>query len=213
MAYSVENLVNMALDAIGYPLHVGYIYEGSPAARVALEVYGQTRDELLVVGDWPFAQRQVAAAAVAGQTPPTPWANEYQYPTDCLRLLYVRPGPLTGGTRNNDPQPVLFTVWNDNRVATPVEAILSDQSSAVLMYVGRVTDPGTWQPNFIKAFVAALAQKFAVMLAKDLQMLMARSQLADKAHIEGATVTDATISPTTTETVQTEAVSRGGQQR
>ncbi len=212
MAYSVENLVNMAASAIGYPKQIGDIYEGSPLAKVALAVYGQTRDELMEFGDWPFAQREVAAAAVAGQTPPSPWANEYQYPSDCLRLLYVRPGPLTGGTRNNDPQPVLFQIWNDNRPATPVQAILSDQSSAILMYVGRVTDPGTWTPAFIKAFVAALAEKFAFspLLQKDIQLASARAQMAEKDRIEGGLVNAMTIAPTAGEMA---AVESGGRAR
>lgn len=195
MAYSVENMVNMALDAIGYPRHIADIYEGSPAARVALEIYGQTRDELLQFGEWPFALREVSLTAVAAQTPPSPWGFEYVYPTDCLRVLYVRPGPLTGGVRSTDPQPVLFRVWNDQRPSPPVEAILSDQSAAVLMYVGRVTDPATWQPNFVKALVDALAQKFSFMLVKDSTLSQLRILQSDRATLAGMAVDDQTIAP------------------
>jgi hypothetical protein len=213
VAYSVENIVNMALDAIGYSRHIADIYEGSPAARVALEIYGQTRDELLQFGDWPFAQREVAAAAVVGQTPPTPWTSEYQWPADCLRLLYVRPGPLTGGARSNDPQPVLFQIWNDNRPATPVLAILTDQVSAILMYVGRVTDPGTWTPNFVKALVAALAEKMAFMLPKDAQLGAQRAAMAEKDKIEGMAVNDMTIAPTPEAMAAAAGASMNGRQR
>lgn len=193
MAYSVEDIVNMGLDAIGYPRHIGDIYEGSPAARVALEIYGETRDEVLQAGDWPFAQREVALTAVVGQVAPSPWAFEYQYPSDCLRVLYVRPGPLTGGARDDDPQPVLYQIANDTRPGTPVEAILSDTDSAILMYVGQVTDPATWQPNFIKALVAKLAEKMAFMLAHELGQI--RAQMAARDTLEGLAVTDLTIAP------------------
>ena len=178
--YSVEDLVNMALDLIGYTRHIADIYEGSAASRVALAYYGQTRDELLVAGEWPFALREVVLAAVAGQTPPSPWQYEYQYPSDCLRMRYIRPGPLTGGTRSTDPQPVLFRPFNDQRPATPIQAILCDLPTPVLIYQGQVTDPATWTPEFIKAFVAALARKLSFGLFKSTQIIQDRVQLAER---------------------------------
>lgn len=175
MTLAVEDIVNLALDAIGFSRHIGDIYEGSPAARVALEVYGQTRDEVLQAGDWPFALREALLVAVAAVTPPSPWLYEYTYPTDCLRIRYVRPGPLTGATtREFDPQPVLFRPWNDQRPATPVRAILCDLSSAVLIYNGKVTNPGTWEPEFVRALVAALETKMSLALTEQAELLKLR---------------------------------------
>src|SRR5580693_6014637 len=109
----------MALDVIGYTRHVNDIYEGSAASRVALAYYRQTRQETIQMGNWPFSYREVALTALSGATPPTPWANEYTFPTDCMRIRYIRPGALTGGTRNNDPTPLLFQEWNDARQSPP----------------------------------------------------------------------------------------------
>jgi hypothetical protein len=39
---TIESICNQALDVIGYARHIGNIYEGSKAARVALDLYGQT---------------------------------------------------------------------------------------------------------------------------------------------------------------------------
>ena len=191
MANSVEDLVNEALEEIGYPRPIGDIYEGSPAAIAALQVYGRTRDELLAEGDWPFALRQVALTVVAAQTPPSPWGFEYSYPTDCLRVRYIRPGPLTTGTRSLDPQPQLFMTWNDTRPATPVRAILSDQTGAVLMYIGKVTNPTTWDPGYTKAIIKALAQKLAFRLANTPDMIRARIALSAQATEQGMNVSDA----------------------
>ena len=188
MTYAPEDLCNMALNQIGYARPIADIYEGSAAARVALAYYGQTRDELLSLGEWPFALREVALSAVSGQTPPSPWQNEYQYPGDCLRIRYVRPGPLTGGTRNNDPQPVLFRPWNDNRPSPPVQAILCDLVSPVLIYQGKVTDPGTWTPEFIRALVGALAKKLAFGLFKGADIIKARVELSEMDIAQGQMV-------------------------
>jgi hypothetical protein len=49
---TVENICNQALDVIGYARHIGNIYEGSKAARVALDLYVQTRDEVLASQPW-----------------------------------------------------------------------------------------------------------------------------------------------------------------
>lgn len=190
MAYAIEDLVNMALDEIGYSKHVGDIYEGSPAARVALEIYGQSRDELLQMGEWPFAQREVVLTVVGGQTAPTPWVYEFNYPADCLRIKYIRPGPLTGGTINNDPQPVLFRPWNDQRPGTPIRAILCSLASPVLIYIGKVTDPGTWPPEFIKALVRHLAEQMAFMLPQSPETTKAAIALSQRAASDAMSVDD-----------------------
>jgi hypothetical protein len=190
MAIGVEDLCNMAIRAAGLPMRIEAYYDGSPASRVALELYGQARDELLQEGDWPFCFREVALVAVPDQTPPTPWAYEYGYPTDCLRMRYIRPGPLTGGTENYDPQPVLFRPWNDNRPSPAVEAILTDTPDAVLIYNARVTDPGTWQPEFTKALVASLALKFASAFPQSVEAVKGVAVMAEQDRAEAMAVDD-----------------------
>ena len=187
-ASSVEDVVNLALRNIGYKKRVAWIYEGSPAARAALEIYGQTRDELLQAGDWPFALREVVLS-VALAPPPSPWQNEYQAPADCLRLRYVRPGPLTGGTRSTDPQPALFRTWNDNRTVPAVRAILCDLNPAVAIYTARVTDPGTWTANFTDALAVRLGAKLAPILA-DQNMQKTALAVAEGERQQGMRVDD-----------------------
>src|ERR1700675_3707960 len=189
MAYAVEDICNMALDSIGYTRHIAHIYEGSPAARVCLAIYGQTRDSLLQAGDWPFAMREVSLVA-SGQIPPSPWQNEYLYPGDCLRMRYIRPGPLTGGKRSLDPQPVLFRPFNDQRPNPPILAILCDLAGAVLIYNGQVTDPGTWLPGFTKALVGELAKKLSFGLFKSADIIKGRIGLAEMDQQEGMNVDD-----------------------
>lgn len=189
MTLAVEDIVNMSLDAIGWPGHIAWIYEGSPAARVALEIYGTVRDTLLEQGDWPFAMAEVLLVT-NGQTPPSSWSFEYAYPSDCLRMRYVRPGPLTGGTINYDPQPQLFRPYFDIRTAPPARAILSNLSSAVLIYNAKVTNPASWDAGFTSALVSALAAKMAFMLPQSADTAKAAIGLATRDRADAMTVDD-----------------------
>lgn len=189
MTYAVEDLVNMALDQIGYPNHIGTIYEGSPAARVALEVYSITRDALLEQGDWPFAMAEVLLVSNA-QTPPSDWTSEYTYPSDCLRVRYVRPGPLTGGTTNYDPQPQLFRTYFDIRTSPPARAILCNLASAVLTYNARVTNPASWDSGFVSALVSALAARMAFMLPQSADTAKAAYANAQNERVNAMMVDD-----------------------
>lgn len=191
MAYSSpEDVINAALTSIGYARLIGDIYEGTPAARVALTYYGQTRDELLAAGGWPFAERQAALVAVGAAAPPSPWGFEYAYPADCLRVRYVRPGPLAGGPRSFDPQPILFQVYNDQTQNPPVLSILSDQAAGVLVYVGKITNPAEWVPGFTKAMIGALAAKLSFGLFKSAEVVKARVELGGLDVAEGMMVDD-----------------------
>lgn len=184
------NLVNQALDAIGFPKHIAEFYEGSPAARVALEVYAQTRDELIQSGDWAFALAEVALNT-NGQTPPTPWSYEYNYPPDCVRIRYIRPGALVGGTRTNDPQPILFRPFNDQRI--PAQAILCDITPATLIYSRSIIDPGEWDDGFTQAYIASLAEKLAFGLSVQAEIIKARVGLSARDIEAGRSMDDTTV--------------------
>ena len=71
MALSVEDILNAALRRVGYQPPIGDIYEGSPAARTALDFYAQTRDALLSEFDWSFARQSVDLGAPI-KTAPAP---------------------------------------------------------------------------------------------------------------------------------------------
>lgn len=174
---SPADVVNLALRRIGYKGSVGNLYDGSEAAKDALDIYGQTRDQLLRQGDWGFAERNITltllkSAPVGGYIPPTvwstaypplPWLFEYSRPTDCLKIRSVKSVPLF--VPNFDPQPQLYTEANDNALAPPAQVILCNIAAAVLTYTGQVTDPTNWEPDFVEAFAAALARRLAPRLA------------------------------------------------
>lgn len=151
MAAAVEDLVNQALRALGARRRIGSIYEGSEAAKVALEVYGQTRDALLRSKSWSFAQQTVPLVALVA-VPPWPWPYEYVWPVNCLLVRGILP-PLFPSP-NFSPSDILFTPYND-----PVSgrAILTTVSPATAVFTAQVTNPAQWEAGFTGALVAALA--------------------------------------------------------
>ncbi len=170
---SPADAVNAALVRLGYRLRVGSLFDGSDAAKNALDVYAQTRDELLRQNDWGFAERNIAAtllkSAPAAYVPPTvwnpalnpplPWRFEYVYPGDCLKVRAVKPTPIF--LPDYDPQPFVFSVINDNLLNPPAKAIVCNAANAILVYTGQVTDPITWEADFTEAFIDALAEVMA----------------------------------------------------
>jgi hypothetical protein len=172
-----EGVCNLALRRIAHPYPIGFIYEGSPAARVALEIYGQTRDELLRGSDWDFARQAVGLTmlktAPAGgygfmnpwtnAYPPPPWVYEYAYPSGALMIRSVRPTPIV--MPEYDPQPNVFVLGNDNSLSPPAKVILTNLAGAQAVYTAQVTDPTQWNVQFTEALVSALATRFQLALA------------------------------------------------
>lgn len=173
---SPADVVNLALQRIGYKGRVGNLYDGSTAANDALDIYAQTRDELLRQEDWGFCERNVALTLLKqapaayipptawdpAQYPPPPWLYQYGYPGDCLKVRAVKGVPLF--VPNFDPQPNLWSIANDNAFAPPRKVILCNVPAAVLTYSGQVLDPASWEADFVEAFAAALGRRLAPAL-------------------------------------------------
>ena len=173
---SPADVVNVTLQRIGYKLRVGSLYDGSKAANDALDIYAQTRDEVMRQDDWSFAERNVSmtllkSAPVAGYIPPTtwsttypplPWLFEYAWPDDCLKVRAVKPVPLF--LPEFDPQPCIFGLENDNSLTPPAKVILCNVPNAVLVYTGQVTDPANWEADFVEAICGALGRRLAPAL-------------------------------------------------
>lgn len=175
---SPADCVNIALRKIGYKLRVGSLFEGSLAAKNALDLYAQTRDQLLRQNDWGFAERNLAMtlqkfAPVGGYIPPVtwnpntnppiPWRFQYARPPDCLKIRSVKPTPLF--VPNNDPQPHVFGEANDTTLTPPAQVILCNVANALLVYTGQITDLTAWEADTVETFIDALAERLAPSLA------------------------------------------------
>jgi hypothetical protein len=172
------DLVNNSLRRIGYKKRIGNIFDGSAASKIALDLYAQTRDQLMFENDWGFAERNVVAtllkqAPAQGYFPPVqwdptvnpspPWLFEYTYPTDALKIRAMRAMPLF--TFDFDPQPNVFATENDNYYTPAQRVILCNVPNAMIVYTGRVNDLTTWDDDAIEAFASALGRRLAPALA------------------------------------------------
>lgn len=173
MALAVEDILNSALSRIGYQTPIGYIFEGSRAARVAVQFYSQERDDVLSSNDWQFARQQVAltvlkTAPVGGYNISTPWTTayplqpwiyEYAYPNGCLKVRSIRRS--MNAVPNYDPVPNTFTDANDPALTTAAKVILTNVPNAIASFTGRVIDPAQWlDPSFVEALIDRMALRF-----------------------------------------------------
>lgn len=173
---SPEDVINLALVRIGYKTRIGSIWEGSLAAKKALDCYAQTRDAMLRAFDWGFAERNVALtlikqAPVGGYVPPNTWSSAYPpppwlaecvYPVDCLKVRSVKNVPMF--VPNFSPQPYLFSVDNDPSLSEPSKVVLCNVYPGILVYTGQITNCADWEPDYTEALASALGRRLAIVL-------------------------------------------------
>ena len=116
-------------------------------ARLCNSFYADTRDAVLRLHPWNFAITSASLAKLS-TAPAYGFANQFALPTNpyCLRVL---------GMEYED---YIFKVEN---VATHGRVLLTDEATANIIYVARITDTNL----FDAMFVDVLTQKLAVDLA------------------------------------------------
>lgn len=179
MAQTVTMLCNAALQRAKFRgPKIGTLYDGSPGARMALDEYSRTRDNLLGTRDWDFARQTVSLGAPiktapaggygnnpwTSAYPPPDWIYEYAYPPNTIEVKALLPSPIFVPVAM--PRYILFEKANDTALAQPV--ILTNLNNAFAMIIGRVTDPEQWtDANFADALVDALTARFVEAMAND----------------------------------------------
>ncbi len=145
---SIESIVNQSLDLIGYKRHIGTIWDGSPAARVALNAYAETRDEMLGIQPWMFARAFYTLEPRMGASGEM---FAFTRPASAIVVLDVFPA---------DPDPLapepcrwLETYFDGERI------ILSPAVTAVAAVTDRVLNPNDWPPDFTMVVIQSLARR------------------------------------------------------
>lgn len=198
MATSVEDICNAALQRAKYKPLIGSIWEGSWAARLALNYYGQTRDNLLNSMDWDFARQSISLGnplksmpaggyGVGGWNPtinpPLPWQYEYAYPASCIMVRSVLPTPTVFPVRN--PMPNIFVAGND--AVSGLKVILTNLANARAIITARITDPSKWQDA---GFQEALIDALAALFIENMEQEQSPVQLAERDARQMATSAD-----------------------
>jgi len=152
MTSQVE-IYNLALMNIGLSETVASLEERSKARIICSQFWQITRDAVLAEFNWPFATKFETLALIADET--KPWQYTYQYPTDCLKALYL----VMDGLLQPDEkmQPEYETAYGDDG-----RVILTNYPNAVLAYITRVEDTGRFPPLFVIALAWRLASHIAM---------------------------------------------------
>ena len=157
MPNNVEAVVNQAVDLIGYKRHIGSIWDGTRPARVALNAFSQTRDEVLALQSWPFALRRYGLVTTT-PTPAFPWLYRYAYPTGVIRLLdvyEVQP--------DEESEEVRVSLWQEDAEGA-VRTVVTRFTPAAAVAVSQFTDLTKWPPEFTALVLQGLAQKLAQLV-------------------------------------------------
>lgn len=170
---SPADVVNLALGRIGYKLRVGSLYDGSAAAKKALDVYAQTRDAVLRQNDFGFAEK-IAGGTLSGQGAPAPWSFEYLYPTDCLRLRNMFNSTYLAN--KNNPLSNLYTVAN---TALSGKVIWTNNTGMTFVYTAQITDPSKWEALFVEMLATELGKRLGASLAgaESVKMMMEEEKM------------------------------------
>jgi hypothetical protein len=140
MASEVD-ICNLALNKIGQNTIIS-LTEDSKAARICNLFYADTRDSLLRQHPWNFAVKRVELAKLT-TTPVFGFDNEFQLPSDCLRVMY---------TNLQFPQ---------DKFRIEGKKLLADSDSIKVEYISRVEDTTQFDALFVDALWMSLAARIS----------------------------------------------------
>jgi hypothetical protein len=146
---SQTEIANRALTKLG-ATRITSITENSKGARVMNAIYDTVRQAELRKRNWSFALARTSLPKL-GAAPDWGYANQYQLPTDYLRLtqvndIYVVPSLAAYVNQDNSPY------------AIEGRAILTDFGAPLkIRYVRDITDTGLFDALFVEAFASKLA--------------------------------------------------------
>lgn len=164
---TAPQVVNSALEQVAAQTRIASLTDNSPEARAANVVYAPTVQLMLRELDPDFARFTAALTLAGAPTPVPPWAYEYLYPADCVRLRQVRPPRNGAGSLAdpNDPQPIRANVAFDIIAAENTKVILSNQQNALAVYTTSRVSEAQWDSVFTDAVIRRLANPLAMALS------------------------------------------------
>lgn len=166
---SKVGIANLALADLGAD-PIADFAEGSEEAKLVTLRYDAAVDTVLRAHPWnsAIARAQLAKALVA---PLFGYASAYQLPSDpyCLRALEL----------NDDPE-LVFKI--EGRL------LVTDETSALLRYIARVTDTSQYDALLVEALAARLAYDLAYSITGNASLAEAKLKVYEKKIAEARRV-------------------------
>ena len=125
-------------------------------ARLCNAFYTDARDSVLRSHPWNFAITRASLAKLS-DTPAYGFNYQYSLPTNpyCLRVLEM------------EYPDYIFKVEN---VATHGRVLLTDEGTAKILYIARITDTNLFDPMFVDVLTAKLSVDLAYPVTNSLQV-------------------------------------------
>lgn len=140
---SETDICNNALIKIGEDPITSFAEE-SKAGRLCNQLYASTRDAVLRAHPWNFAIERVELAQLSA-APAYEYTNQFKLPTDCLRVLQM------------ETVDMIFKIEG--------RELLTDQGTAKIKYIKKITDVNEFDALFSDALSSRLAAELAQPLA------------------------------------------------
>jgi len=166
---STVDIANYALNIIGAS-NISSFDENSKVGRLVNQRYEGVRDAVFRSHPWNCLIRR-AELAQEVETPTFGYAYQYNLPTDpfCLRVLEFSNGSLSY------PQDNMTSNTGGPVYVIEGRKLLTDEGTARIKYIARITDPQQYDALLIDALSARLASEIAYAATGSTTV----SQLAD----------------------------------
>ena len=182
---STVDIANFALNNLGAS-NISSLDENSKAARVVNQRFESVRDAVSRAHPWNCL---INRATLAQDTvaPTFGYAFQYSLPTDpfCLRVLEFSNGSLSY------PQDNITSISGGPVFVIEGRKLLTDEGSAQIKYIGRITDPQQFDASLIEAIAARLAAEICYAITGSTSMVQIQTSLYE-AKINEARFNDAT---------------------
>lgn len=159
MATSKVAICNSALAKLGVDF-ISDLTDETKAAILCNEQYDKKRQQLLRAHPWNFAIKRVSLAKTA-TTPEFEFDNEFQLPSDCLRVLKI----------DDEGYIPNYPTW-----VIEGDKLLSSLDTVKIKYIADIEDVGLFDENFTEAL--------AFLIASDLSYALVQSASLSKAMLE-----------------------------
>ena len=147
MAPTQAQICNLALTHIGIRQQITAITDLNQEAEMCNLHYSLAVEDCLFEADWGFARRRITLQSAAGDPPP-PWSYQYQWPSNCIRLLRIDDGksirrareriPFTFETNDSGARIIFVNIEEADAIYTYNQQDSSIYSSAFASYLSWV---------------------------------------------------------------------------
>ena len=187
---STVDICNYALNMLGAST-ISALDENSKTARIVNQRYERARDFVFREHTWNSLIRR---AELAQDTETPAYGYDYQYPLPtnpyCLRVLEFSNGSMSY------PQDNMMTNSGGPSFLIEGRKLLTDEGTAKIKYIARITDPNEYDAGLIETLAAYLASEICYAVTGSTSMVQITYSKYEQV-MRNARHTDATEGATT----------------